>query len=266
MATGFYLLDNPPARSQYRRPRRGTFVGAIGIHTTEGVLDTTGPDTGAENVAAFIVRRMTPGSYHRIVDSDSVVAMLPDNSEAFAIAADGLNRSTINMAWACRTTDLHPSSAWTRSAFTLMAGEIVDCWRRNRVDPLTAARWLTREQVLAGWPGLFHHGTVQPADRHDAFVRNPDRPALERLLVDEIRAVVTPKPEPTPDPEPEDDEMAWLYYHDEDTGSEYVVTNSGDVRFYGPEALRELRVAEVIPSSPKRVSSTVTEQFRAGDR
>ena len=74
--------------------------------------------------------------------------------------------------------------------------------------------------------------------------------------------------EPTPAPvEPlEDDEMKWLYYHDQDTGTEFVVTNSGDVREYGPGALRALREAGVISPAPAKVSGDVARDFRSGDR
>ena len=263
MSTGFYLLDHPPVRSQYRRPRRGTFTGAIGIHTTEGVMDTVGADTGAENVASYITRRSDPGSYHHIFDSDSHVPMLPDNSEAYAIAADGLNRSTVNMAFACRTTDLHPESEWTRAAFRFAAAEIVACWGRNRMDPWGSLRWLTREQVLAGWSGLFHHGTVQPWDRHDAFVKSPHRVALEGLLLAEIRQLLVPVPDPD-----EDDPMAvdWLYYHEEGSGTEWVVTPDGHARFYGPAMLSELRAVGRIPKQPKRMPKGSAEHARAGNK
>lgn len=262
MATGFYLLDHPPVSPQFRRPRRGKFTGAIGIHTAESIIDNIGPDTGAENVASYITRRTDPGSYHHLFDSDSHVPMLPDNSEAFSIAADGLNRTTVNMAFACRTTDLNPADPWTDAAFTRMAAEIVACWQRNHIDPWTAARWLTREQVLAGWSGVFHHGTVQPHDRSDAFTRHSQRQALERLMLDKIIALLTP----TPTPSPEDDDMRWLYYHGETTGTEIVVCSDGKVRAFGPEALRELRAAEVIPPTPKRVPDSTIEQFMVGGK
>ena len=261
---GYYLFDHPPVRSQFKHPRRGMFTGAIGVHTTEGVIDRNPPDMGAENTAGYITRRSDPGSYHKIGDSDSVVLLLPDDAEAYSVATDGLNRTTVNVAFACRTTDLDPDDPWTQKAFSLMAPHIVNTWDANGFEPAACARWLSRDEVLAGHPGLFHHGTVQPWDRSDAFVRHPKRQALEDLLVAKIMAVAAPVP--TPEPPKEDEEMKWLYYHDESNGSEFVVTNSGDVRFYGPEALRELRAAEVIPSSPKRVSATVAAQFRAGDR
>lgn len=180
---GYYLLERPPARQQYRRPRRQRQTGAVGTHTTEGLLDAIAPDTGAENVAGYIVIRTTPGSYHRTIDSDSVVVLLPDDAEAFSIAADRLNQSTVNFALACRTTDLDPDHPWTLAAFRLFASEAVAYWRREGHDPVACARWLTRPQVLAGEAGLFHHGTVQPWDRHDAFTRHPRRAELEALMV-----------------------------------------------------------------------------------
>lgn len=73
--------------------------------------------------------------------------------------------------------------------------------------------------------------------------------------------------QPTPSTtEPEDDDMKWLYYHDESTGTEFVVTANGSVREYGPQALKQLRAEGVIPSAPKRVSADTARDFRAGDR
>ena len=48
---------------------------------------------------------------------------------------------------------------------------------------LECVRWLTVEQVAAGWAGFFEHGLVQPADRSDAWSRHPQREELrERLM------------------------------------------------------------------------------------
>lgn len=75
----------------------------------------------------------------------------------------------------------------------------------------------------------------------------------------------TPAP-PDPDPDPEDDDMRWLYFHGESTGTEIVVCSDGKVRMFGPDALRELREAEVIPAAPKRVPDSTIEQFRVGGK
>lgn len=182
---GYYLLDHPPASPQYRRPRRQPLSGAIGWHTTEGALDRIAPDTGAENVAAYIARRTDPGSYHAIHDSDSTVLMLPDDAEAFHVAADGINRFTVGQAAAMRTTDWHPSDPQCIAIIGRMAAWAVDHWRRNGFDPRACARWLTRAEVLDRKPGMFLHGAVQ-SDRTDAWLRSPHRLTLEAMTVQAI--------------------------------------------------------------------------------
>lgn len=88
-----------------------------------------------------------------------------------------------------------------------------------------------------------------------------------RRRVDEIVAGPEPTPiDPDPPTDPEDDDMRWLYYQDESNGTELVVTSSGRVRLFGPGALRELRVAEVIPPTPVKVSHEVAQQFLVGGK
>ena len=51
---GYYLIDNGSRIPQGRTPRRAKLSGMVGVHTSEGVMDSVGVDTGAENVASFI--------------------------------------------------------------------------------------------------------------------------------------------------------------------------------------------------------------------
>ena len=230
MTMGFYLFDHPPASPQYRRPRRQVLSGAIGWHTTEGALDRIAPDTGAENVAAYIARRTDPGSYHAIHDSDSSVLMLPDDAEAFHVAADGINRWTVGQAAAMRTTDWHPDDPATQAIIGRMAAWAVDHWRRNGFDPRACARWLTRDEVLARKPGMFLHGTVQ-GDRTDAWLRSPHRARLEAMTVQAIHDLC-----PTPPPAtPTEDEMYVRYNLTGQAPSVWLVHATG--RFAPPADL-----------------------------
>lgn len=79
-----YLVDHPPARSQYRKGRRATPTGTIVLHTAENAPDLAGADAGAENIARFISQRTdAPGSYHLIGDRDSQILLVPFEWEAF---------------------------------------------------------------------------------------------------------------------------------------------------------------------------------------
>lgn len=197
---GYYLLDNPPARKQfYAPPRANPLTGGVAVHTSESVYDNVGTDTGAENVAGFISRRTDgPGSYHRIVDADSTVALLPDDYTAFHVATSGYNSRTWGIALACRTTDLDPDDDWTKAAFARLAREIVDFWVRNGWEPNLNARWLPLSQTLT-MPGLFHHGDVQ-SDRDDAWEVHPQKPKLQALLLTYIFDVLDNPEDEVPEP------------------------------------------------------------------
>jgi hypothetical protein len=190
---GYYLIDHPPASTQFRNPRRERLSGVVVVHTAENAMDIVGVDTGAENVASFISRRADPGSYHELVDSDSVVAMMPDSYESFQVAVDGHNRHAWGISLACRSTDLHPDLAWTRAVITAAGARIAAFWQRNWIDVASAARWLSRDEALArNTPGLITHGALQPADRSDAWTRHSHREVLDRMLVDAVLAFAKP--------------------------------------------------------------------------
>lgn len=240
---GYYLLDHPPASPQYRRPRRQPLSGAIGWHTTEGALDRIAPDTGAENVAAFIARRPDPGSYHAIHDSDSSVLMLPDDAEAFHVAADGINRWTVGQAAAMRTVDWHPSDPQTIAIIGRMAAWAVGFWQRSGFDPRACARWLDRSEVLARKPGMFLHGTVQ-GDRTDAWLRSPHRAVLESMTVQAILDLCPPEPTPTP----EDDDMTYIRYnlHPSQSPSVWLVSARGKQGITDPDYLTAIEKAGAV--------------------
>lgn len=213
---GYYLIDHPPAVQQFYPGRQsGGWSGGVLVHTAENVMDDVGPDTGAENVAAFIARRKEYGSYHILADSDSVVLLVPPTATAFHCAADGYNSTTVGVSYACRSVDLNPDSAWTRNATDNIAGVLVRWWREFGFDPL-AARFVPAPNTRTGL-GLSTHGDAQPVDRSDAWTRRPDRGRLEAMFTDAIIKAAGGSPDP------EDDDMkqtmvrepngtVWLYY------------------------------------------------------
>jgi hypothetical protein len=189
----YYLLDNPPAIQQFysSRPRRMT--GGVLVHTTESVMDNVGPDTGAENVAGFISRRLDYGSYHVIVDSDSIVSLLPDTYVAYHCAAPGYNGVTWGISFACRTSDLNPDDQWTKRAIGNAAKAIHGFWSRNGFDPVASAQFIPAIETQSR-AGLTTHGDAQPADRSDAWTRHPRRGELEAMLISNIKSLSMPTP------------------------------------------------------------------------
>lgn len=202
---GYFLLDNPPASRQFYPSRPEGLSGGVVIHTTEGV----GGDDSAENTARFIARRSDPGSYHVIVDTNSTVALMPDDHVAFGVAAPGYNSRCWMIAIAARSADLTADSTLTMSEIDRMGHEIVEFWRRNGIDPLTAARFIGED--VKNQPGLAHHGDVQPWDRSDAWSRREDRWIFDSMLIQAIErhaGEVIPAPPPIP-PTPVPPQSVW---------------------------------------------------------
>lgn len=188
---GYYLVDHPPASPQYRAPRRQPLSGVVVVHTAEG-----GP---ALNVASFISRRPDPGSYHVLTDPGMAVPVIPDEWEAFHVAADSLNRSTWGISAAWTTKDWQIGEPRTEAMLATMADEIRSFAHRNGWDPATV-RWVTRDEALAARGtrlphlALIGHGTCQPADRTDAWTRHPQRDQLDARLAELVAGATTPTP------------------------------------------------------------------------
>ena len=164
-----YLELHPPKVRQFRRPRRATPSGLLVIHTAESILDTVGPDTGAEGVARFIANRSDYGSYHRLVDGDSIVALVPFDAEAYGDGT-GSNPFAIHISFACHSVDWPRMSEEKRTAFL----------RNGAKAAAEAARWLQDEHGIEvpparvsraesdrREPGFISHGERDPGRRSD---------------------------------------------------------------------------------------------------
>lgn len=166
----FYLLDHPnPSYAQVRATRRngarvsGTFV----IHTAENAPDWTPPDTGAESVARFIATRKDPGSYHRLVDSDSAILMAPIDAECWHDTrtnnwSTGYSFATTAARWP-DTPQWWRDQAIARMADVCAADALVLAGRGIAVP----ARLITRAEALARKPGFIGHGMIDTARRTD---------------------------------------------------------------------------------------------------
>lgn len=169
MSTGYFLIDNPPRRSQGRRVRRSRPTGCIVLHTAENATDITGPDTGAEAVARFIQRRTTPGNYHRIGDRDSIIKMCPFSWEVWQ---DG----TGSNPWAIGISLAMEAATWPRLSdrhrdqyIATMVDMAVEAarWLKSSFGIVVPAYRLTRDQSNRGMPGFIAHGDRDPARRTD---------------------------------------------------------------------------------------------------
>lgn len=164
-----WLDDHPPARSQFRRPRRERVSGVIVVHTAENPADLTDPDTGAEGVANFIRTRDTPGSYHDLCDSDSTVNLVGYDAEAFQDGT-GSNPHALSVSAAVRTVDWAgmPTARRNRIIANMAAAAARQAaYVKAQTGVVVPARQITREQSEARQPGFISHAKRDPARRSD---------------------------------------------------------------------------------------------------
>ena len=164
-----YLEQHPPKTRQFRKPRRAKPSGVIVVHTAESVMDTVGPDTGAENVAGFIRRRDGYGSYHLLVDSDSWIQLVAFDAEAYGDGT-GSNTHAMHLSFACSAADWPKMSEQKRAAFLdqaadAVAGALTWLAREHKISaPLSR---ITRADSEARNPGFISHGERDPGRRTD---------------------------------------------------------------------------------------------------
>lgn len=204
---GAYLYERRAelARPQYRSPRRARPTGLTVIHTAEPVLDTIGPDTGAENVARYMVGRDNPGSYHDLVDSDTAVQLVLYGDEAYQDAT-GSNPYGLSISFALRTTDWSKLTDRVRAAF-LRQGAIAfarqQAWLRAHGHATTPLRRISRTESAAGVAGFITHAARDPDRRSDPGTNFPWSEFFAACRV----ALAGTTPLPTTPPDPEDDDM-----------------------------------------------------------
>jgi hypothetical protein len=166
---GVYLVDNPPARSQFRSPRRSRPSGVCVIHTAENTPDFVAFDGGAEAVARYIRDRDTPGSYHDLADSDSAIQLVRYSDEAYQDGT-GSNPHAWGGSVATRA-DVWPLApkAWRDGAIRQLAGAAARYarWARTKYGIVIPARRITRAQSEQRVPGFISHAERDPARRTD---------------------------------------------------------------------------------------------------
>ena len=183
-----YLDDHPPARRQFRA-RAEKPSGLIVVHTAESVMDTVGPDTGAEAVADFIRRRSDPGSYHRLADSNSRVDLVRFSQAAYGDRT-GSNEFGIHISFALRAADWPGMSPAERRAFikqgALAVKEAMD-WLKAEFSIVVPLRRVSRAESEARKPGFISHGERDPGRRSDPGAGFP-----WEMLFDEVEALMGP--------------------------------------------------------------------------
>jgi hypothetical protein len=179
-----WLETHPPLRQQFIRPRRAAATGAIVVHTAENTTDVTLPtDNGAEAVARFIATRTdAAGSYHSVVDSDSIVRVMPYSWEAFHEATGG-NRWSLGLAIACHAAEWPVLPvAWIVRAIDLAAEEaaMMAAWVKETHGIEVPATRITASQYRNGQPGFIAHAQLDPTRRSDPGPKFPWDAFLDR--------------------------------------------------------------------------------------
>lgn len=164
-----WLDDHPPARSQFRRPRRDDPSGVVVVHTAENTPDLVAFDGGAEAVARYIAGRPDPGSYHDVCDSDSAINLVGYDAEAYHDAT-GSNPHSYGVSIATRA-DVWPLApqAWRDGAIVQAAAAAARyaAWLRARSGIVIPARRITRAESDRRIPGFIAHAERDPARRSD---------------------------------------------------------------------------------------------------
>jgi len=239
---GYYLQDHPNLKYEQTRPRTAWGFskpsGLVTVHVTAGKADFVGDDWGAENAANFVATRGDAGGYHVIVDSDSTINMAPDHYMTWHTAAFGLNGPGWGVSAACLPDEWDPSSDWTKKTIKRMGEAIAAFWIRQGIDVRSAARWLSFEEAKSGRvPGLVQHGTIQPGDRYDAWVKlssgapHPHQATLDAMLITAILEAayggfVPPQQEPNDMPL-NDADKTWI----RNTMMEVIATEEGQDKY-----------------------------------
>lgn len=201
MSTGYLLLDRPQARKQYGIPRRGNTrpSGTMVVHTAENAPDLDGPDSGAENVAAWLLRRTDAGSYHSLVDSDSIVLLAPTHAETWHETST--NRWAVGISAAVRAAGWADIPTERRHAIVrnlaLAAAQHARVLRDQYGVTVPAVR-ITRAQALARVPGFIGHGEIDTGRRSDPGASFDWTLFLSAYA--EAMALPAPPPGPAPSP------------------------------------------------------------------
>ena len=194
-----YLRSHPPARSQFRSPRRALVSGVIAIHTAENTPDFVAFDGGAEAVANFIQNRDTPGSYHDLVDSDSPIHLVDWADEAYHDGT-GTNPHSLSVSIATRA-DVWPwaPQAWRDGAIdqAAQAAARQARWVKATTGIVVPAQRISAAQARNREPGFVAHAQLDPTRRTDPGEHFPWQQFLTLFAT---YAGHTPEP-------PEDDDM-----------------------------------------------------------
>lgn len=174
----YYLMDHPnPILGQFgwERAKLGRpgqhLSGVVGVHTAENATDFEGADPGAEEVAGFISRRDSYGSYHTIADADSIVPLVHPRFAAWADTTNNAHALSVSGAMqAARWRDLTPAraAAVTRNMARAIANIVKIAVAEGYLAAPPPARRISATEAINGTrAGFYGHGETNPGTRYD---------------------------------------------------------------------------------------------------
>lgn len=156
MATGFILVDNPPATAQGTFPRRGgnRLSGTCIVHTSEGAWQA-----GVDSLTRLVSTRSDYGCYHQACDWEDIAKYYPWEWEAWQDSET--NNWAVGIAAACKTTDwrIMPADI-SEGYYRNMAAMAVDFinYMKNTYNITVPVRRITGAEARARVPGFCAHG------------------------------------------------------------------------------------------------------------
>lgn len=151
---GYYLADNPNPTPQFLTQRRGIYgrlSGTVIMHTAEGY--------GAASVAGFIASRSDYGSYHRLVDPNTIIEMAHWEWETWQDSET--NNWAVGISAACRAADWLGIEIPTRLKYyrnlAICAADFVRYMREEYGIEVPRVR-ISGAQARARVPGFCAHG------------------------------------------------------------------------------------------------------------
>lgn len=162
---GYYLVDNG---GHYYAQRQKKIKGIV-IHITAGLedLDLKGADLSAEKTARYFATTDRKASAHAVVDSDTIIDLLPDKAVAFHCinyngATLGLEICKTDVTWSDEPKDwvertLKNAAKWCSSRVAKYDIPILLC-SKNEVDVRLSSGKMF---------GFTYHSRLDPSRRRD---------------------------------------------------------------------------------------------------
>jgi N-acetylmuramoyl-L-alanine amidase len=139
----------------------------ITVHTAENSPDLIGADGGAEAVARFFATTSRRASVHKVIDSDSVVDLLPDTHRAIHSRLAWRDSLSFEISYRAAWWGRNPTY---ETRLLTKAAEICRAW--VTVHGIVARR-INLAQYQRGESGFIAHADLDPARRTDPGPRFP---------------------------------------------------------------------------------------------